>query len=145
MDTVAVFVDDADYAARLLGPMQVQATHWVLVACAPRLTHRIGKYVSHSSREQWRERWTAKLFARLQPQLAQLHGTVETMLARQPLPAVVDRLIERHGMGLRLLDARRPKLGAHMEPLPRHGEAAGRWVVPMAVSGGSSVVLALVD
>jgi hypothetical protein len=44
-------------------------THWVLVACAPRMTHRISKWVSHSSRENWRAKWADKLFDQVVPPL----------------------------------------------------------------------------
>jgi len=145
METIAVFVDDATHAGRILAPMQAQPVHWVLVACAPRLTHRIGKWVSHSNREQWRERWAAKLFADLRPALARHHGPLETMLAKEPLPAVVERLRGKHGMWLRLLDARRPKLGQHLEPLPRQDGETDSWTVPIAVSASLSVMLTLVD
>jgi hypothetical protein len=48
-------------------------------------------------------------------------------------------------MWLRLLDARRPKLGHPLEPLPRQDEETGRWTVPIAVSASMSVMLALFD
>src|SRR5438045_2892025 len=126
MDTIAVFVDDAAYAARLLQPMAGQPTRWVLVACAPRLTHRIGKWVSHSSREQWRRRWADKLFADLEPALP-AGSKFERRLAKAPLAQVVAGLRERHGSALRLLDARRPKVGEAMDALDPKNPAEGTW------------------
>ena len=40
METIAVFVNDARYAQHLLAPLLQGAppTHWIVVACAPRLT-----------------------------------------------------------------------------------------------------------
>ena len=70
MERIAVFVDDVDHAQQLLAPLLAEGTpeaHWVVVACAPRMTHRIGKWVSHSSREQWREHWARNLRERLEP------------------------------------------------------------------------------
>jgi len=149
METIAVFVDDADHARRLLLPMKPdgEPTHWVLVACAPRLTQRIGRWVSHSQREQWRKRWAAKLFAELEPALSGRPGDrVQTRLAKKPLQQMVAQLRREHGPALRLLDARRPKLGEIAEPLVGgKGAARGRWAVPIAVSGGLSMVLALTD
>jgi hypothetical protein len=144
MDTIAVFVDDAAYAARLLSPMIGPSTQWVLVACAPRLTHRIGKWVSHRNREQWRRRWADKLFAELAPTLP-AGTTLDKLVAKSPLTEVVARLRTRHGAALRVLDARRPKLGQAMEPLSPEHQADGAWTVPIAVSSGLSVVLALSD
>ena len=88
METIAVFADDAEYARHIVQPMLNSAmpTHWVLVACAPRLTHRISKWVSHSAREQWRGKWAAKLFEAMEPTFqAQPGASVETMLAKGPL------------------------------------------------------------
>ena len=71
MEKIIVYLDDAAYAQQQLAPMSSrrqptarrQATHWVLVACAPRMTRRISKWVSHSARENWRAQWAEKLFA----------------------------------------------------------------------------------
>ena len=55
-----LFVDDAAYARDQLrlhvpaNPAPAGSVHWILVACAPRMTHRISKWVSHSARENWR-------------------------------------------------------------------------------------------
>ena len=73
MDKVIVYVDHADYAQQLLAPLFAREssaqTHWVLVACAPQMTHRVSKWVSHSARENWRAKWADKLFAQILPAL----------------------------------------------------------------------------
>lgn len=151
MDKIAVFVDDAEHARRLLAPLLASGAadmHWVIVGCAPRLTHRIGKWVSHSSREQWRERWLRSLRAELEPLFgANAPGPCEWLLARTPLDALVARLRVRLGADLRLLDARRPKLGVDLPPLAASAGAASRsrWATPVAVSSSLSLVLALTD
>ena len=70
---VIVYVDDAAYAQQVLAPLcareAIAPTQWVLVACAPRMTHRISKWVSHSARENWRTKWADKLFAQMLPVL----------------------------------------------------------------------------
>ena len=85
MDKVIVYVDDAAYARQVLEPLTAPATagtiHWVLVACAPRMTHRISKWVSHSARENWRAKWADKLFAQLQPWLRAEGAPISTVLA----------------------------------------------------------------
>lgn len=148
MEKIAVFVDDAEHAQRLLAPMLAQGAgqvQWVVIGCAPRLTHRIGKWVSHSQREHWRDTWSRTLKSRLAPLFG--NAAVEWDLARGPLDEVGRRLRRRLGSDLRVLDARRPKLGAPLAPLDAQApqSAAGRWAAPVAVSSGLSVVLALTD
>lgn len=114
MDKVIVFVDDADYARQKLESLAARAaatpTHWVLVACAPRMTHRISKWVSHSARENWRAKWADKLFAQLQPWLGGAGSQVSPVLAKKPLPELLAWLQAEHGAHTPVVDARRPKL-----------------------------------
>lgn len=147
MEKIAVFVDDAAHALRVLQPLAKPGTHWVLVGCAPKLTHRVSKWVAHSSREQWRARWAAQLFDELRPQLG---GTrIDTLVARRPLPEVAQQLQLRHGRSLRMIDARRPRMGHVHETLPTElvetPTTQDRWTVPIAVTSGLSLVLTLSD
>jgi len=149
MEKIAVFVNDAAHARHILQPMLQGggATHWVLVACPPTLTRHIGRWVSQSAREQWRERWAADLIAELEPQLKERAGSlVEKLTARKALVDVSARLEGRLGP-LRLLDARRPRLGKIDEPLTRDQPAtqSNRWAGPVAITTGLSAVLALAD
>ena len=107
MDKVIVYLDDAAYARAQL-PAGAQPTHWLLVACAPRMTHRISKWVSHSARENWRAKWADKLFAQVVPALQERGDTVTPILARGPLPELTRALLAEHGEA-RVIDARRPK------------------------------------
>lgn len=117
MDRVIVYLDDAAYAAaRLAGTAR---THWVLVACAPRMTHRASKWVSHGARESWRSRWSEKLFAQLVPQLRAAGHEVTPVLARGPLPDLARQLAAEHGTA-RIIDVRKPK------PQPGEWTGAGR-------------------
>lgn len=149
METIAVFVNDADHARHILLPMLGGAgpTHWVLVACPPTFTRHIGRWVSRDARAQWRERWAAALFAALEPELKACPGNrVDKQLAKRPLHEVAARL-EARLAPLRLLDARRPRLGQVDEPISAEEPAAdvGRWVAPLAITTGLSAVLALAD
>jgi hypothetical protein len=147
MEMIAAFVDDAAQALRVLKPLAGPHTHWVLVGCAPKLTHRVSKWVSHSNREQWRARWAAQLFEQLRPQLP--GARVETLVARRPLAEVAQQLQLRHGRSLRLIDARRPRMGQPQEALPADMVEAApmqdRWTVPIAITSGLSLVLTLSD
>ena len=147
MDTLIVYLDDAAYAQQLLAPLSLadadHATQWVLVACAPRMSRRIGKWLSHSSRENWREKWSAKLFAQICPALQTPSSKVHTITADGPLPELTQRLRSEFGAA-RVVDARRPKFGTTMEPVVI-GQVPDKqgWQLPAALSGlGAMLVLA---
>jgi hypothetical protein len=149
METIAVFVNDADHARHILLPMLGGAgpTHWVLVACPPTFTRHIGRWVSRDARAQWRERWAAALFAALEPALKACPGSrVDKQLAKRPLREVAARL-EARLTPLRLLDARRPRLGQIDESIGAEPPAAnaGTWVAPLAMTTGLTAVLAFAD
>jgi hypothetical protein len=107
MNKVIVYVDDPAYARAQL-PASAEPTHWLLVACAPRMTHRISKWVSHSARENWRAKWADKLFEQMVPLLQSRGDTVTPILAKGPLPELTRVLQAEHGAA-RVLDVRRPK------------------------------------
>ena len=149
MDKIAVFANDIDHARHILEPMLAgaPATHWVLVACPPTFTRHIGRWVSQQARTQWRERWAGEMFAAIEPLLKAHHGSqVEKLVARRPLTDVAARIEARLGQ-VRLLDARRPKLGKADEPLTVNQpvENGGRWAAPVALTTGVSALLALAD
>lgn len=146
MERIIVYIDDAGYAQQQLAPMKSggPATHWLLVACAPRMTHRISKWVSHSARENWRAKWADKLFSEVVPPLRGRGDTVTTVLAKGPLTELTEKLLAEHGP-TRVLDARRPKFGQDMQPVTADQPDAKRspWAVPGAVAGmGLMLVLA---
>jgi len=150
MEKIAIFVDDVDHARHLLTPMLAKGAgdvSWTVVACAPRLTHRIGKWVSHSNREQWRAHWARAQRSELEPLFAGARGPREWLVARGPLDQLSTRLRGRLGADLRILDLRRPKLGVTLAPVSSEQApaSASRWAAPVAVSSSLAVVLALTD
>jgi hypothetical protein len=134
MDKVIVYLDDPAYAKQQMPPAE-GPTHWVLVACAPRMTHRISKWVSHSSRENWRAKWADKLFDQVIPPLRERGDAVTPILARGPLPELTRSLMAEHGTA-RVLDVRRPKA-------PDAGEF-GRWT-PGALLGLGALLMLSMD
>ena len=119
MNNIIVYIDDAAYALQLLQSMQAAdkpngPTRWIMVGCAPRVTHRVSKWVTHSARESWRNKWADKVFAQLVPQLEQGNDTVVTLLAENALPLQIEALCGQYG-NAQVLDARRPKLGHDMQ------------------------------
>ena len=127
METIIVYVDDADYAQpQLQAAVQshpAKLTHWVLVACAPRITHRVSKFVNNRSRESWRNKWADRLFHACLPLFAAHAAQVTPVLARAPLPELLQSLQAEHGAIARVLDMRRPK---------QHGAACATPAVPTA-------------
>ena len=153
MENIIVYLDDAAYAQQQLAPMQGgdapldsrgAATHWVLVACPPRMTRRIGKWLSHSARENWRAKWAEKLFDRIVPQLRSAGADVTIVVASGPLPELTKKLTSQHSAA-RVLDARRPKFGQQLPPVTSSQSTGGQgaWEVPAAVAGmGAALILA---
>ncbi|WP_295527706.1 hypothetical protein [uncultured Pseudacidovorax sp.] len=128
MDKIILYVDDAAYAVEHLDQLAPAAPgrHWIVVACAPRMTHRISKWVSHSARENWRAKWFARVQEALGPLLAREGAQTTAVLAKGPLVELTQRLHLEHGAA-RVVDARRPRIGSTMEPVvPAAAESAPR-------------------
>ena len=56
MENIIVYIDDAGYALQLLQPMlpagrSVLPTRWIVVGCAPRVTHHVSKFATYSARD----------------------------------------------------------------------------------------------
>ena len=121
MENIIVYVDDAGHALQMLQPMlpagrSPQPTRWIVVGCAPRVTHHVSKFVTHSARDSWRRKWSEKVFGQVVPALHQDGDDVVTLLAQGNLIAQTDALIRTHGVA-RVLDARRPKFGQDLQPV----------------------------
>ncbi|MDB5828619.1 MAG: hypothetical protein JWQ73_2839 [Variovorax sp.] len=170
MEKIILYVDDAVYAREHLAKLapgvpvalnaesassvpgavgtDTRATfeprHWIVVACAPRMTHRISKWVSHSARENWRGKWFGKVQAQLVPLLEAAGDQVTPMLASGSLTELTQQLRRDHGTAT-VVDARRPKVGVDLEPVApgQTPPAAPGWALPGAVVGmGALLVIA---
>lgn len=135
LSTYIVYLDDADYAERELAQLldQPHTKRWILVACAPRMTRRIGKWLSHSARENWRDKWCDKLFSQFTPRISRADH-VFCEVATGPLPEYTEMLLKDLGSA-QVIDARRPKFGVEMQPVmqPVHQKpAASMPSLPMA-------------
>ena len=136
MNKVIVYVDDPAYARQRMPGADAGPTHWVLVACAPRMTHRISKWVSHSARENWRAKWADRLFDQVIPDLRARGDDVTPVLARGPLPELTRNLMAEHGTA-HVLDVRRPKA-------PEGPQRPDRWT-PGGLLGMSAALLLAFD
>lgn len=151
MERFAVCVNDADHAQRVLAPLLVSAagaTHCVVVACAPRLGWRIGRWLAPAARQQWHLDWATQLRVALAPALASAvpGASTEWVVAAGPLPSFIRGLRQQHGAGLRLVDARCARPGTVAEPLVAGPTTArARFGAPVAVASWLSLMLALTD
>ncbi len=119
------------------------STLWILVACPPRITKYISRWVTHSARNNWRLKWSEEQFSKIAPTLQARGGAVTTHVARGPLVEQTASLLAVHPTA-RVLDARLPRLGQDMEPVTRNQPVQyDRWSLPGAVAGmGALLVLA---
>lgn len=121
METIIAYIDDAAHAQQRIQAMkakqQAGQTHWVLVACAPRITHRVSKFASNRSRESWRNKWAERLFEDCVPRLRAQGIDVSTVLARGPLPELLESLHVQYGSQCQVLDLRRPKSQAEQDAI----------------------------
>lgn len=112
METIIVYLDDADYALPLLESVAhapaAANTHWVVIACAPRITHRVSKFVSNRSRENWRNKWSERLFAAVLPSISGSAAKTTAILARGPLAELLAELQTDYA-DAQVVDLRRPK------------------------------------
>ena len=105
METIIVYIDDADYAIKLLEPMLPQQTNsptrWVLVGCAPRVTRHVSRFVTPQLQNQARP--LDSVITQVAPPRRSLCD-LTTELTRQ--------YSARH-----VMDARRPRLGQDLAPV----------------------------
>lgn len=141
MRTTVFLVDDASHTRERLLPLlesrpaalQTDTDEIVLVGCAPRMTHRVSKWVSHGAREHWRTKWAHRLFDELEPWLAARGLRVRCVLARGPLDELLGALRPDQ-----VVDLRRPKASAPIEP-PRE-PARPAWRTTLLLFGLGALV-----
>ena len=146
MENMIVYIDEAAYAIQMLTPMLPSGeartpTRWIVVGCAPRITHNASKWVTNSARQSWRGKWADKVFGQVVPLLQGPADSVITQVASGPLCDLTDALLAQYGVA-RVLDARRPKLGHDLLPVTRHQpqEPQGVWGYAAVVASASLLV-----
>lgn len=150
MERLAIYVNDAPYAHRVLQPLLAQQgdAPCTVVMCPPKLTQRIGKWLSNRQRQQWQRTWAERLRQDLQALLPATSGPqIEWTTAGGSPQSVTSQLRRRLGTGLQVVDLRKPRAGQSLPELSAGQQPAtdDRWKAPLAVSSSLSVVLALVD
>ncbi|MCD2167605.1 MULTISPECIES: hypothetical protein [Comamonas] len=129
MNVKIVFVDDAAFALQRLNERAtINDEHWVLVACAPKITRRASRWGNRSTLEKWRNKWAKNLFEGLIPQSTQLQrARVSTHISEVSVQQMTAQLHAEYPEA-EVLDWRRPK--AISEPpsadfVPRPAKLAG--------------------
>lgn len=150
MERLAIYVNDAPYAQRFLPPVLARQgdAPCTLVLCPPKLTHRIGKWLSNRQRLQWQRKWADRLQQELQPLLPPaLAGRAEWVVSDGRLTDTTERLRRQEATPMQVLDLRLQHVGQNLATVEPGTPAPvdDRWKAPLAVSSSLSVVLALVD
>ena len=135
MEKIIVYIDDADYAHAHLAPLLAASPQalWLLVACAPRMTRRISKWVNQSTREKWRDKWADKLFTQLLPPLHASGARTLALLADGPLTTYTEDLMRAHATQ-QVVDLRRPKFETSQgdESAPLRASSPSGWAGAVA-------------
>lgn len=112
MEDVIVYADDVARARAVIAAMRRGATHWMLVACPPRITQRSGQWASRATRERWRRHWADRLLAGVRPVAGA--GDRVSLISSDDVPQLAvrpDAALEP----VRIVDARRER-GASDSP-----------------------------
>jgi hypothetical protein len=151
MKTTIVYVDDAEYAREVLLPLlptdhaqnNKDASHWMVVACAPNVTNDVGKWVSAEAKNLWRDDWAIALFGQIKPMLSVMGNTVSTQLADTKLSLIeqTENLRKLH-QGAKVIDARRPKFGQDLQPVTTEQPASNKKLAGLAAAVTVATVLA---
>ena len=110
MNVKIVFIDDAAFALRRLSERAATADeHWVLVACAPKITRRASRWGNRSTLDKWRNKWAKNLFEGLIPNSKHLQqGRVTTHISEVNVQQMTAQLHADYPEA-QVLDWRRPK------------------------------------
>lgn len=155
MDKIIVYVDNAAHALAQINPLKATAlsagaigpaTQWILVACPPRMTKHISRWLSNSARENWRRKWSDNLFAQMVPALKARGDVVIPQVAKGVLTTLTAQLLVQHP-GARVMDARRVLVGCDLQPIApgQPTRSDSRWSVPGAVAGMGAVLILAAD
>ncbi|MCY7370597.1 MAG: hypothetical protein LH479_06960, partial [Polaromonas sp.] len=89
MNNVVVYVEDPVHALQVLQPALslsqqhvLNPTRWLVVGCAPRVTHHASKWGTHSARNAWRRKWGDEVSGQIVPVLRKDGDEVITLLAQ---------------------------------------------------------------
>lgn len=144
METYIVYINDGDFARRqIVAFIEGRSPdRWVLVGCPPRLPRHSGRFLSQPALKRWRADWTRDSLKDIIAILTSRGHEVSTRVAHVPLITFTRQLRGELGPNVRLLDARRPRSGAALEPVTvdQPGERPDAW----SATGGAIALGALI-
>ncbi len=149
MQNLIVYFDDASYLKQCVIPYAYASargadapTHWILVACPPRISSYVGRRVSAQARMQWRKSWTDQVLKEAAPLVSKHGDRVTSLMPSGSLVEFSDHLFKEFGAAS-VIDARRPKFCQDLMPLTRDQTTAkdSRWALPGAIAGMFTVVV----
>jgi len=143
METFIVYVNETEHAARQIEPLLDgrSGDRWVLVGCPPRLNRHSGRWVSQPALRRWKQDWTRENLAHLVTLIESRGNQVSTRVALGDLVEMT-RLLRGELGAARVLDARRPKLGAALEAVTPGQPAEQQGA--LAATGGAIALGALI-
>ncbi len=143
METFVIFINDGELAKRqVVAFVEGRAPErWVLVGCPPRLPRHSGRFLSQPALKRWRADWTREATQEVSAFLSSRGHEVSTRVAHSPLVAFTRQLRGELGQSARLLDARRPRAGATLEPITQ--EQPGEQIDAWSATGGAIALGAL--
>jgi hypothetical protein len=147
METFVVYLNEREQGWQHILPMldQNPPARWVLVGCPPRMNRHIGRWLSQSSRQRWRQQWSEQTLGEIATRLRERGDRVTTRVADGPLVRLTHQLRKEFG-NLRIIDARRVHLAQDMPPVAQEQAVVAQpqaWAVPIgAVALGTVVALA---
>lgn len=143
METFIVYVNDREHAARQIVPLLDgrQGDRWVLVACPPRLNRHSGRWLTQSALRRWRADWARATLQPIEAEIVSRGNSVLSRCASGDLTVFTRKLKGELGVA-RVLDARRPRAGATLEPVTQDQPRAQQdpWA---AATGGAVAISAL--
>lgn len=108
METFAVYINDHEH-----GPQQILSllnhkapARWVLLACPPRLSRHLGRWLSQPAKKRWRQLWSEQALREVKTRLQKNGDAFEIRVVRQPQLAL-EHDLRREFSGVRIIDARR--------------------------------------
>jgi hypothetical protein len=139
METFIVYIDDKQYALQQVIPMlpsagqTLQAAHWILIGCPPRLNRHTGRWLTHTAQKKWRQEWADQATSELVQKLETIGNTVSVRVAHGALTELTKQIKGEVGAA-RVIDARRPKVAVNLDPVtPDQPQDKSTWAVPGSV------------
>jgi len=148
MEKIIVVVNDANYALQMVEPMRNDAspTQWILLACPPKFTRHVNRWVNRQSLNVWRNKWAQDVIQVIKPVLVRGRDSLHWKCSQGDLSKEIQRLQQEFGTQ-RVLDARRHRFGVEQQPVSASQPVItnNSWSIPSGVAMMGAVLIAAAD